>query len=446
MRKKINIIRSLIITSILSPFLTFAQSNNDLVKEIQELMLTHYIFLEKAKETNSHLDQLMKENYFDAYTQPEELAKALTEQLRKITNDKHLGAYPPRQQKEEVDPIVNFQKNLSRYYTPMINGFKYFDNNVGYLDMRFFGGGEENYSKIDQVLQQLTLADALIIDMRKNGGGSPHTVQYLCSYFFDQHFLLNSIYSRNDDHTEELWTMDVQGKKRPKVPIYILSSERTFSGAEDFSYTMQNLKRATIIGEVTGGGAHPTRSFPLANGFEVRIPFARTINPITKTNWEGVGVIPDINIPADKALEKAKELATLAANEYKNAFLKPLENVLNSLEQKEITKETEDRIFKLFNDIVKANMLNENDINILGYNYLLNNKINRALVIFKANTLLFPNSANVYDSYAEALGKNGQKELAIANYKKAIAVATEQNHRFLEAFKQNLKSFQERNN
>ncbi len=134
-------------------------------------------------------------------------------------------------------------------------------------------------------------------------------VQYLCSYFFDQKIHLNSIYSRLNNSTREFWTIDVNGEKRPAIPLFVLTSSRTFSGAEEFSYNMQTQKRATIIGETTGGGANPGGYFPVNNELSIFIPTGKAINPVTNTNWEGVGVKPDIAVPVNDALNKAIELA-----------------------------------------------------------------------------------------------------------------------------------------
>jgi C-terminal processing protease CtpA/Prc len=101
----------------------------------------------------------------------------------------------------------------------------------------------------------------------------------------------------------------VPGKKFAKQPVYVLTSSKTFSGAEEFAYNLKNLKRATIVGETTGGGAHPTMGKRVDDHFMIGVPFARAINPITKTNWEGTGVTPDVAVPADQALETAKQLA-----------------------------------------------------------------------------------------------------------------------------------------
>jgi hypothetical protein len=392
-----------------------------IIKKAQQLMIENYVFLDKAELVNKHLDQLMSEHYFDPYTKPHDLAIAITDQMRKITKDKHLGVYSPRPKEPENNGQVSFFRDLPKYQKPMFKEFNTLKNNIGYIDMRYFGGDQTHLDQIDAVMHYLSTADAFIIDMRNNGGGSPRTVNYLSSYFFKEHFLLNTIYTRANDHTEELMTVDVKGKKLPKVPVYILTSNYTFSGAEDFSYTMQNHgNRATIIGEVTGGGAHPTMQIPLSDGFRIAVPFARTINPITKTNWEGVGVIPDVKISADNALARAKEMAAIGALKYKNSIITPLATALNKLEGKIPSKEEEESILKILKEAVQINMFSEDDINTLGYNYLSVNNVNAAAVIFNSNTLSFPTSANTYDSYGEALLLQGKKEQGIINYKKSV--------------------------
>jgi len=159
----------------------------------------------------------------------------------------------------------------------------------------------------------LANTDALIIDLRKNGGGDPAMVQLVCSYLFSQRTHLNDIYSRPDNRTEEFWTKtDMPGKPYGDKPVFVLTSSRTFSGAEEFSYNLKNLNRATIVGETTGGGAHPVNARRLGKDFLIMVPFARAINPITKTNWEGTGVKPDVEVPAAQALKVAHLLAVRA--------------------------------------------------------------------------------------------------------------------------------------
>jgi C-terminal processing protease CtpA/Prc len=155
-------------------------------------------------------------------------------------------------------------------------------------------------------------AKALIIDLRANGGGSPRTVALVASYLFGARpVLLNSIYLRPTGQTENSYTEPkVSGRKfGPDKPVFVLTSSRTFSAAEEFAYDLQTRKRATIVGATTGGGANPGRPVPLPYGMTLFVPTGRAINPITKTNWEGVGVKPDVAVDADNALDVAHRLA-----------------------------------------------------------------------------------------------------------------------------------------
>jgi C-terminal processing protease CtpA/Prc len=160
----------------------------------------------------------------------------------------------------------------------------------------------------------LANTDALIVDLRRNGGGRPEMVALLSSYLFDERTHLNDLYWREGNRTDEFWTNATVAGPRygGKKPVFVLTSKRTFSGAEEFAYNLKALKRATIVGETSGGGAHPGDMQKIADGFAMFVPTGRAINPVTKTNWEGVGVEPDVVVPADQALDKAKELAAAA--------------------------------------------------------------------------------------------------------------------------------------
>jgi C-terminal processing protease CtpA/Prc len=156
----------------------------------------------------------------------------------------------------------------------------------------------------------LAYCDAVIVDLRQNGGGDPAQIQLISSYFFAEPVHLNDLYYRAANKTENYWTLPyVPGPKPVNADLYILTSARTFSGAEEFTYNMKNLTRATVIGETTGGGAHPTQPMIVQKDFVLRVPFARAINPYSKTNWEGTGVTPDIAVPAAEAFHRATAMA-----------------------------------------------------------------------------------------------------------------------------------------
>jgi C-terminal processing protease CtpA/Prc len=163
-------------------------------------------------------------------------------------------------------------------------------------------------------MNELNDTSALIFDLRENHGGDPAMVALMSSYFFGPEPVhLNDMHWRKGDNFEiqEFWTQpQVDGKRYGEdKPIYILTSPDTFSGGEAFTYDLQALGRATIVGETTGGGANPAEGFDLAENFMVSIPNGAPVNPVTKTNWEGTGVKPDIDVPAEKALETAQNMA-----------------------------------------------------------------------------------------------------------------------------------------
>ena len=167
-------------------------------------------------------------------------------------------------------------------------------------------------------MQVIKNTDAIIFDLRKNDGGSPDMVQYICSYFFGKKTHLNSLYWRKGNRTQEFWTLDkLPADRMPNVPLFVLTSHYTFSGAEEFAYNFKTRKRAVIVGENTGGGANPGGPIEINKYFSINVPTGRAINPITQTNWEGIGVVPDVKTVASKALTKAHLLAKRSAEKFR---------------------------------------------------------------------------------------------------------------------------------
>src|SRR4029079_14564144 len=175
-------------------------------------------------------------------------------------------------------------------------------------DLRGFQPAQFGAETVVAAMNFVANTDALIVDLRRNGGGDPSMVSLISSYLFGSEPVhLNDLYFRPDDSTRQWWTLQyVPGKRYgDKKPVYVLTSNRTFSAAEEFTYNLKNLKRATIVGETTGGGAHPGGMRRIGEHFGMFIPTGRAINPISKTNWEGTGVKPDVDVPADQALKVA---------------------------------------------------------------------------------------------------------------------------------------------
>ncbi len=181
------------------------------------------------------------------------------------------------------------------------------DGNIGYLDVRRVPVPANAGPAITAAMELVAGTYALIIDLRHNGGGSPEGVVYWCSYLLEEHPThLNDIFHADTGETRQFWALPyVPGTRYVDRPVYLLTSSHTFSGGEDFAYTLQALGRAEVIGEATGGGAHPTRGFPISPAVHIGIPFARSINPVTGTNWQGTGVVPDVAVPEEQAYDVA---------------------------------------------------------------------------------------------------------------------------------------------
>jgi hypothetical protein len=285
----------------------------------------HYVFPDKAKQIEAVLRQRQHEGKYDRMTDGEQLAKQLTDDLHGVARDLHMevafsprlvppddAVGPPPASQAEWAQRTNFVMRL--FYRHMaslrVKKVDHLSPNIGYLQVSGFPPAFLMAEWYAAAMDKLADTDGLIVDMRDNRGGGPESVALLVSYFVDQRTRLNDIWDRDTGIATQHWTEDKLDGKRygGKKPIVILAGPGTMSAGEDFTYTMQALKRATVIGTPTWGGAHPTRPYRLGDHFFVMIPSRRSISPITHTNWEGVGVIPDIAATPDNALAVAKDL------------------------------------------------------------------------------------------------------------------------------------------
>jgi hypothetical protein len=285
-----------------------AQRRAVVLAEIESRLTGMYIFPDVAAKMNEDLRVRAARGEFDAMTDAESFAQRLTQTLQAVSRDKHLRvrAGPP-------GPPRGGPASGPAGARSAFGRAERLRGDVAYVEILSFGFPPEAVREETQrIMSEAADAKALIIDLRANGGGSPHTVALVTSYLFGEEPVhLNSLYFRPADRTDDFYTdPGVAGTKFGSAkPVYVLTSARTFSGAEEFAYNLQTRKRATIVGETTGGGAHPSQGVPLPHGLVLIIPTGRAINPITKTNWEGVGVKPDVAVDADVALETAHRMA-----------------------------------------------------------------------------------------------------------------------------------------
>lgn len=277
-------------------------------------LASYYVFPDTANEIAKVLRARLDEGaYSDVDDQ--EFAARVTTDLQSVNGDKHLrllyshDEVPETGQVSAWDPVAyKKEAELDAFGITRVERLK---GNVGLLDLRLLHDAEIATPAFVAAMNLIAHTDALIIDLRNNGGGDPNTVALICSYLFDERVHLNDIYSRPEDTTEQFWTLPhVQGPKfGGRKPIYVLTSARTFSGAEELSYNLQQNERATLIGETTRGGAHPGDRYRVGPHLKSAIPNGRAINPISGTNWEGVGVVPHIAVPADEAFDVAYKKA-----------------------------------------------------------------------------------------------------------------------------------------
>ncbi len=293
---------------------TKSQVIDNLLKELNE----SYVFAESAKKMEANIRERAKNKEYDTVTSSKEFAAKLTADLQSVSKDLHLRVRYSHQpipvRKDRDEPTAEEKAQFDRSNKRINFGFEKVERlqgNIGYIDLRGFNDPQAGAETVASAMGFLANTDALIFDLRQNGGGDPEMVALISSYLFgDKPVHLNDLYWRAGNKTDEFWTKPaLAAKKFTNKDVYILTSKRTFSAAEEFSYNLKNLKRATIVGETTGGGAHPGGTVRLSEHFGAFVPVGRAINPISKTNWEGTGVEPDISAPKEQALKIAYIMA-----------------------------------------------------------------------------------------------------------------------------------------
>jgi hypothetical protein len=290
-----------------------SKTSREVIDGVLKVVHDAYVFPEIAKKMVAEIRGRLERKEYDSIASAKELARALTDDMQRVSKDKHRGVFyshdaSPEEPAEKA-PDREAQEHRTRGEASNFGFEKVerLEGNIGYLDLRGFHRAEFGGDTATAAMTFLANTDALIIDLRENGGGSPSMVSLISSYLFGPEPVhLFDLYSRPDDSTRQWWSLPyVPGRRYGDKPVYVLTSRRTFSAGEGFAYILQTLKRATIIGEPTVGGAHVGRSQRINDHFKVSVPTGRAISPISRTNWEGTGVLPDVNVPAELALKTA---------------------------------------------------------------------------------------------------------------------------------------------
>lgn len=322
-----------LVVCILTPTLFFSQSRltsrekKNVIKQVQELIDSNYVFLEKVKYINNSLDSVRKTRRYKNIKTHKAFADALTKDLVAITKDKHFKvqynpelvkgrrAWRERMKKEQEKP-TNAEKEEKEervdwdyWYAQKENfGFEkveILDGNIGYIKLNFWQPLEWVKPTIDATMKFVANTDALIIDLTENQGGYSPTNSYLASYFFNEEpTLFMSSYERRSNETETVSTFrEIGGERYLNKPLFILVSKNTFSLAENFAYSLKHFKKATIIGQKSAGAAHAIDFIEVNDNYLIQLPITRNIHPVTKKDWEGTGVIPNIKTSEGKELK-----------------------------------------------------------------------------------------------------------------------------------------------
>lgn len=306
-----------------------SQSKQKIFTQLSDKIQSKYVLTDKIEDIIRSLNTLKQTREFQNATSAEQVAKLLSDNIREF--DKHFGVQwrDFSQQTEKKITREGWFSKLSRKNSGF-NKVEILEGNVGYIDFWGFDNlNPKSRQRAEAVMAVVSDVDALIFDVRKNGGGSAEMIQLISSYFLENKTHLNSFYDRATGSMSEFWTFDkIKGAKRTDIPLYILTSDYTFSAAEEFTYNLKHLKRATIVGEATGGGANPISYFEFDNGFRASIPVSKAVNPITKTNWEGIGVQPHVAVDQEGAFNEAYKMALDAIQS----------SVSNAYQRKEIEK------------------------------------------------------------------------------------------------------------
>lgn len=280
------------------------QARSDVVGAIARQLVEGYVYEAAGVRIASELRRRATEGRYDRHELPEELALALTNDLHEISHDIHLRVEHSRSRPRST-PSSSTGPERPRSPTGL-GRHQMLEGDIGYLEMLHFGGGEDAARALDAALAEISGARALILDLRRNLGGGPFMVRYLSTYLFDEPTHLASRVERGAVRPAERWTFEsVPGKRLSTVPVVLLISGTTVSAGESFAFGLRNTGRATLIGERTAGGGHFGDMVELGHGFRMFLPRGKTVHPMTGEGWEAEGLEPDLEVPAEEALDAA---------------------------------------------------------------------------------------------------------------------------------------------
>ncbi|EYF07732.1 interphotoreceptor retinoid-binding protein [Chondromyces apiculatus DSM 436] len=284
------------------------------LERLSAVLKEKYVFPDRAQKVATALRTRRAGHAYDTLDTGHAFADAVTAHVDEVLHDGHFRvvyrAEGTREDEHRGEPTAAERARHEEEGKHLNGGFERVERlpgNIGYIAVRSFAFPGRGAQAVAAAMELVAETEALILDIRGNRGGDPDTVAALCSYFFAEPVHLNDIYDRTKNETRQYWTSaGVTGRRYLNRDVYVLTSRQSYSAAEEFAYDLQQLKRATLVGETTGGAANPGERVRLSEHLLAFVPTGRPINPVSKTNWEGTGVKPDIAVAADDALRVAQ--------------------------------------------------------------------------------------------------------------------------------------------
>jgi hypothetical protein len=301
-----------------------ATGRASVIERVLAVLREFYVSEAVAKKMEADVRARQDAGDYDVLTGAEQFAHMLTRDLQAVSGDKHLvvefSADPITANVPSRPPLASMHSPEEAEPPRLPNGTERdtcrfvnvatLTGNIGYIKFDAFLPPDRCAETAAAAMSLVADCDALLLDLRDNSGGDAFMVAFMSSYFFSQPVHLSDLYERRTNVTVESWTLPfVPGRRFLDKPIFILTSPRTFSAAEEFAFNLQTLKRAVVVGDTSGGGAHPTLTLRLNAHFHIAVPVARYINPISRTNWEAVGVAPDLRARENTTVQTAYRAA-----------------------------------------------------------------------------------------------------------------------------------------
>ena len=292
-----------------------AATRSAVVESLARELDTRYVDVARGTALARALRERDRAHAYVAVMTSAALAERLNADLATESHDKHLhveyspDVFPLAVADAKPDPEqAAFERAQMKRVNYGFDSVQRLPFNIGYLKLDLLLPPADTEARFTAAMTLLQDTRALVIDLRENHGGDPAAVALLCGYLFDQRTHLNDIWHREGNRTDEAWSPDKIAGPRygAQRAVIVLTGHETFSAGEDLAYALQALHRATLIGETTGGGAHPGDMHRIGDHFEAFIPDSRSISPITHADWEGTGVTPDVGVAADQALVEAR--------------------------------------------------------------------------------------------------------------------------------------------